>query len=434
MRVYNKHRGLLVLFAFLSAAIVLGFSDIPSYQGFSTVALNAYIAWLAQATGWIGLFFLFWQTVLSNRLIVRKFTRDLTLTRSITTQLTLLASVLLLIHPIITAYTYGWEILATILPRIAGFSLPAVIIGKLAILTLAVFWLAYIVNRFKPSASLPRYLRLTLHLALPLGFVHAYSLSRVLSNSDPALVGFFLIVFLYLVTIVLQTIHFFGFGQISYKLIAKKELNPKIYRFTFEPIKKPLKSLPGQYIFIKSRLFQYGYPLTVSQQIRKDKTLNLIVKLHGSSTSRFNKLQIGQTVKLDGPYGNFTKKISAKKPTVLIAGGIGVIPFIEHALASKNKHIFLFNCNHNLQSTFMRKELKLALGRRYVDVLSENSKGRNIEVGFITPDIIRKYISKDLAKLDFYICGPTPMMQSVREQLINYGVGRENITIEIFSS
>ncbi|MFB4275546.1 hypothetical protein ACBJ59_09640 [Nonomuraea sp. MTCD27] len=76
--------------------------------------------------------------------------------------------------------------------------------------------------------------------------------------------------------------------------------------------------------------------------VRADGTgLVFAIKDAGRFTARLRRLPVGATVPADGPYGAFTWEAQLDdRPAVLVAGGIGVTPFVHLALRHPDATLF----------------------------------------------------------------------------------------------
>jgi predicted ferric reductase len=75
---------------------------------------------------------------------------------------------------------------------------------------------------------------------------------------------------------------------------------------------------------------------------------------------------------IDGPYGEFTQDIDGTYPTVCIAGGIGVTPFIQLLKVSQDKDISLIFLNKH-RSDVIYKETIEQYSRNHLHVLSRET-------------------------------------------------------------
>jgi predicted ferric reductase len=86
---------------------------------------------------------------------------------------------------------------------------------------------------------------------------------------------------------------------------------------------------PGQFAFVTSDSSEGAHPYTMASAWQAASTrITFIVKELGDHTARLReKLRIGQTVRVEGPYGRFTFA-GADAPQIWVGGGIGITPFI----------------------------------------------------------------------------------------------------------
>ena len=87
---------------------------------------------------------------------------------------------------------------------------------------------------------------------------------------------------------------------------------------------------PGQFAFMTFDDKEGAHPFTIASADRGDRRINFQIKALGDYTRTLSKrLQVGQAVKVEGPYGRFdmTRQDSGARQ-IWIAGGIGVTPFL----------------------------------------------------------------------------------------------------------
>lgn len=87
---------------------------------------------------------------------------------------------------------------------------------------------------------------------------------------------------------------------------------------------------PGQFAFITFDDREGQHPFTIASADRGDRVITFQIKALGDYTrSLADRLQPGQQVEIEGPYGRFDiSRRSRKAQQIWIAGGIGITPFI----------------------------------------------------------------------------------------------------------
>jgi len=152
------------------------------------------------------------------------------------------------------------------------------------------------------------------------------------------------------------------------------------------------------------------------------------------------KMNIGDTLEIDGPLGNLWPDNNSK-PAVFIAGGIGIAPF--HGIIEEQiqlgwpQPITLFYVDKSQKDVVSLEKLQKLANENFIFVptmtrLDENDKSWTGERGRITAELIKKY-TKDVLAPKYYIVGLPEMVKSTKEELQKLNVPQENIKFELFS-
>jgi NAD(P)H-flavin reductase len=146
--------------------------------------------------------------------------------------------------------------------------------------------------------------------------------------------------------------------------------------------------------------------------------------------------------------GLFCKDIDAKPFIVMMAGGVGVTPFLSvlrHFRNIKAKNIVtLFWVNRSMEDVFATEELQAMtrdLTLRVVYCLTrvddvqgyyrQEYPGVFYEEGRLSGDILKRHgAAKDAS---FYLCGPPPMMESALAEIGSLNVEQNAIEKENFA-
>lgn len=171
-----------------------------------------------------------------------------------------------------------------------------------------------------------------------------------------------------------------------------------------------------------------------------DNTIAFATRIQNSAYKReLNRLAPGAEIKFAGPTGNFILHEDQSVPAVLIAGGIGITPFlsmIQHAASHKSpQQIILFYGNNSLQDSAFLSELQQIQQNhprfQFIPTMARPDPAWNGETGFITATMIRKYIA-NLNVPWYYICGSPAMVTALQETLAEMGIDEDKIKVEDF--
>lgn len=166
----------------------------------------------------------------------------------------------------------------------------------------------------------------------------------------------------------------------------------------------------------------------------------------GIGSSYIFSLKPGDKVTILGPFGEF-KASDTDAEMVFIGGGAGMAPLRSIIfdqlirLKSKRKISYWYGAR-SLREIFYSKDFE-ELQKQYDNfkwyiALSEPLPEDNWQgfVGFIHQVVYEQYLKNhpEPESVEYYLCGPPPMLKAVLEMLDNLGVERENIRFDDFGS
>jgi predicted ferric reductase len=211
-----------------------------------------------------------------------------------------------------------------------------------------------------------------------------------------------------------------------------------------------LERRPGQFATIRVRRedgWSDPHPFTISCAPEEGSLLRFTIKKSGNFTQAVPELEPGTPIQCAGPFGAFCADIENKSDIVMIAGGVGVTPFLSvlrhfRDVRAQN-HIRLFWSNKTLHDAFSLNELAgmtRELHLRVVHVLTREADAAkyhdpslpavSYEPGRFTKNTLLKYdVSKDAA---YYLCGPPAMQDAVLAELASCGVEAGKVQREKF--
>jgi predicted ferric reductase len=153
------------------------------------------------------------------------------------------------------------------------------------------------------------------------------------------------------------------------------------------------------------------------------------------------RIERGARAWIDGPYGVFTIDREEGAGYVLIGGGVGITPLYSmlQALETRGdvRPVYVFHGANDIDELTFRDELAAMAARmdnlELVTVLVDDSGARDYERGFITADILSRYLPPTLyRRFQYFICGPAPLMDAMEEVLPGIGVTADRIHTERF--
>ncbi|MHA2059409.1 MAG: ferredoxin reductase family protein [Candidatus Ranarchaeia archaeon] len=219
-----------------------------------------------------------------------------------------------------------------------------------------------------------------------------------------------------------------------YQVGEVNRVHPEITEISLIPLKDPIQFIPGQFILI--RFDQLGleesHPFSITSS-NTQPILGIAVKALGDFTTALADLKSQVTATIEGPYGGFSHLHTHSKSQVWIAGGIGITPFLSMARTLRDTkdvsyHIDLYySCKRKEDAIFMDELQKIEVdipNLRIICVLTDDE-------GYLTAERIAK-TSSPVHEKDILLCGPKPMMDSLRKQFVRFGIPSNRIHSEEF--
>lgn len=193
----------------------------------------------------------------------------------------------------------------------------------------------------------------------------------------------------------------------------------------------------GQFVIVRFLVrdgWWRGHPFSISAA-PNGRWLRLTVKDLGGDTMSMASLSIGTRVYLEGPYGLLTGARRLRRRVLLIAGGIGITPLralFEELPAGPGDLTLVYRASRPTDIVFRDELDHLAKARgAAVHYLIGARGSRAMPFDPLTPTALRQLVP-DLRQREVYLCGPTPMMEAVRDGLQSSGIPRGHIHFERF--
>ncbi|MGF1671594.1 MAG: ferric reductase-like transmembrane domain-containing protein [Balneolaceae bacterium] len=218
-----------------------------------------------------------------------------------------------------------------------------------------------------------------------------------------------------------------------YIVTEVKQETENIWSLILQPYgHKGMRFKAGQFAWITfgdSPFKLQQHPFTMSSPPEVKDKIRFTIKKLGDFTSEIDKIKNGSTAFIEGPYGNFTLDVSSAEHNIFIAGGIGITPLISmlESINLRNnplKFTLIYGTPSIDKTPFYEdlKSLSESMNLKVVHVFEEPPADWKGETGFITEEIIKKYIPDDVHSCEYFICGPPPMMDVAEKALREWGL------------
>jgi CDP-4-dehydro-6-deoxyglucose reductase len=129
-----------------------------------------------------------------------------------------------------------------------------------------------------------------------------------------------------------------------YEVVGLEHPTATIAELWLRPLASVLEYLPGEYVLLADDRDEVPpRSFSVANAPRSDGLISLLVtRVSDGETSRWvhDRLRLGQTVSISGPYGTFVDDPAATAPALFLAAGSGLAPIralVEAALARPSR-------------------------------------------------------------------------------------------------
>jgi predicted ferric reductase len=199
---------------------------------------------------------------------------------------------------------------------------------------------------------------------------------------------------------------------------------------------------PGQFAWLTLRHSPFAmkeHPFSISSAPDPRGRLEFTIKELGDFTRRVRHVVPGETAYVDGPYGALSMDRYDAPGFVFIGGGIGMAPLMSMlrvlaARADRRPHV-LFTANSRWDRVTFREavdDLATRLDLHVVRVLEDPPEGWTGEIGYLTEDMLNRHLPGTRRGLEYFICGPTPMINTVEQALYRLGIPLRRLHSELF--
>ncbi|MDY7394915.1 2Fe-2S iron-sulfur cluster-binding protein [Aureibaculum sp. 2210JD6-5] len=216
-------------------------------------------------------------------------------------------------------------------------------------------------------------------------------------------------------------------------------------------LQEKFKFIPGQYITIKKTL--EGNEVRRAYSICSSLQSNIIkVGVKAAENGYFSKyavkeLKVGDVLEVSRPEGRFDLMPNSKhkKNYAAFAAGSGITPIlsmIKSVLETETESQFiLIYGNKSIADVMFKSEID-DLANRYpthfsVQYVYSQYEEEGTLFGRIDTAVLNFILNNKFKNLkfdDYFLCGPEPMINLIKENLLEKGVEEKNIHFELFST
>lgn len=182
---------------------------------------------------------------------------------------------------------------------------------------------------------------------------------------------------------------------------------------------------PGQFVFASFDGLEGAHPFTIAsapqgcgRSPQGEELLRLVIKPLGDYTQVLHaKLQPGQPVRIEGPYGCFDTQGAQGKAQVWIAGGVGITPFLAllqarqpgAADAGAQEPVHMHYCTRQADQDVLLPTVRALCASAQPAVqlqVHDSAQGDHLKP---------EHLVRHGAQLDIWLCGPVGLGKAMRQ-------------------
>lgn len=174
----------------------------------------------------------------------------------------------------------------------------------------------------------------------------------------------------------------------------------------------------GQYAFIRHQNTREAHPFTIASHDNGSHEVRFAIKALGHYTRRIqSEWKVGDSVRIEGPYGQFFFDETSLKKHIWIAGGVGITPFIAwlESLSERpvEQAITLYYCVNQANECLVPDYLKRLCDQHGVTFHMHCSSTD----GYLKPNDLA--LDADTA---VFFCGPANFAAAIEQEIRQHGL------------
>jgi len=201
-----------------------------------------------------------------------------------------------------------------------------------------------------------------------------------------------------------------------YKIVAKRELAPKIKLFEVDAPEIAAKAGPGQFVIIRQHETGERVPLTITDYDREKGTITIVFNEVGKTTKELGTFEEGDCIRnIAGPLGN-PSEIQKFGRVLCVGGGVMVAPLylVAKALREAGNELVVVVGARIKELLIFEKEMKEIADEFYVTTDDGSEGYQGLE--FLTDILAKKKFDRVV------VMGPVIMMKTVSEMTKPFNV------------
>ena len=233
-------------------------------------------------------------------------------------------------------------------------------------------------------------------------------------------------------------------GRHPFSVVKVKAAGKDALRLVVEPTKRNLPAYaPGQFGFIRpcsGRVAREEHPFTIASTPTRTDAFEFFVRTTGDWTATLDRLQPGDVLAVDGPFGLFSHvTLPAGSEIVMVAGGIGITPMLSmlRFMADRNdqRKVTLIWSNRTRAHILGRDEFRKLSERltnfKIFHILTRENTASG-QKRRLDRSQLAELLSDCSRRSAVFVCGPRQMMKTVSRALASLGFQRRRIFSERF--
>lgn len=210
-------------------------------------------------------------------------------------------------------------------------------------------------------------------------------------------------------------------------VIAVRTIAQNIFQLTLSAPNWAHQAHAGHFVnveIMQGGVTMWRRPFSVHRVDRQQGTLDLLVAIVGRGSNALSTIKPGEHLNLIGLLGNTFAFNDKVEEAIIIAGGIGIAPFLLFLQDISQREIktTVFYGAKTAKQLCCLEDLQGLASQVYI-CTEDGSAG---ERGLVT-QAAQRYLSAaaNTPGRALYTCGPTPMLKRVRDLSLEYGVSAQ---------